>query len=212
MKIRGWDDQGNGAFGSSRAKGTRKHSGVDVVVEEGDSIHAMRAGIVSKIGYPHDPDNRKKGHLRYVEVAVGLRRHRYFYVEPTVRKYDVVEADQIIGKAQGLTEIYKGITDHIHFEIKLDDGSFIDPTNLVKSYEPPAPIISAKPDKDKPFFAKRSSDGTIMVYRRWDGGKFSTCTHALIDAMKFVEREIAEHGSEFAVKSVNAIDWSGVLG
>ncbi|MGY8872226.1 MAG: M23 family metallopeptidase [Pseudomonadales bacterium] len=210
MEIRGWDDQGNGAFGSSRAKGTRRHKGVDVVVCEGDAIHAFRAGTVTKIWYPYDPKDKKKGHYRYVEIAVGKRRHRYFYVAPAVRKGDRVEAGQIIGHAQGLTKLYPGITDHIHFEIMLPDGSFIDPTNLVKSIEKPIAVISVEPDKDKAFYAKYV-DGVIMVFRRWDGGKFSTMSKTVAEAIAFVEEQIKTLGKEFAVKHVDQIDWSGVV-
>lgn len=198
MEIRGWDKQGCGAYGASR--GGRKHNGVDIVVEEGDQIRAFRAGIVSKIGYPYNPNDSKKGHYRYVEVAVGSRRHRYFYVEPGVRKGESVEAGQVIGKAQGLTKLYPGITDHIHFEIKLDDGSFIDPTNLVKSINNP---------KDLPFRAKMVK-GIILIYRRTDGGFFSTMSKTIAEAAAFIELQIKNMGDEFDVRSLSQIDWTEV--
>lgn len=127
--IRGNDNFGSGAFGASR--GGRSHNGVDVACYAGSSILALKPGKVTKLGYPYNPNNEKKGHLRYVQVTHEGKNYRYFYVSPSVRVGDEVRVGDVLGKAQGLLKIYPGITDHIHFEIKLADGSFEDPTALV---------------------------------------------------------------------------------
>ncbi len=131
--IRVMDKFGSGAYGASR--GRRTHKGVDVACYQGSKIPAIKSGRVTKIGYPYRLDDKKRGHLRYVEITVDDEKHRYFYVSSFVKVGDLVEAGQVIGKAQGLLEIYPGITDHIHFEIKLADGSYKDPTDLVNGAE-----------------------------------------------------------------------------
>lgn len=129
--IRGRDSHGSGAFGASRVS-ARIHKGVDLACYAGSLIYSLTPGKVTKLGYPHDPSNIKKGHLRYVQVTHEGKDYRYFYVSPSVRVGDEVRKDDVIGMAQGLLKIYPGITDHIHFEIKLQDGSFEDPTPLIK--------------------------------------------------------------------------------
>lgn len=115
--IRGWDDQGNGKYLAKR--GDRQHKGVDLVTDINEPITSPCAGTVTKIGYPYDPQNIKKGHLRYVQVTDQDKlKVRMFYVEPCVKIGDKIEEDQIIGHSQDLTQIYPGITQHVHFEIK----------------------------------------------------------------------------------------------
>lgn len=130
LKIREQDSQGAGHYGAPR--GSRKHNGIDIVCHAGEVVTCFESGGVTKLGYPYNPNDDKKGHLRYVEVTVpNGDRHRYFYTGPLVDVGDSVERGQTIGSAQGLTEIYPGITDHYHFEIKLRDGSFIDPVPVL---------------------------------------------------------------------------------
>lgn len=132
--IRGQDDQGSGAFGASR--GSRKHNGVDIACLKGTMVISPVDGMVTKIGYPYDPRDANKGHLRYVEVTtVRGNRHRFFYVLPTdeVEVGVAVEAGDILGKTQGLTAIYPSITDHFHYEVIDPWGGFINPTAWIKS-------------------------------------------------------------------------------
>lgn len=127
--IRGQDRHGAGYFGAPRGK--RTHNGVDIVCRAGDAVTAFCDGTVTKLGYPYSPQDPKKGHLRYVEVTdIEGNRCRYFYVKRSVSMGDRVRRGDLLGVAQGLTEIYKGITDHYHFEIKLPAPSkkFIYPT------------------------------------------------------------------------------------
>jgi len=129
--IRETDSQGSGYFGAPR--GSRTHNGVDVACYNGSGIFPVIEGEVTKIGYPYNPNNEKKGHLRYIQVTdVTGRDWRYFYVLPSAKVGDYVTITDIIGIAQGLSDIYPDITDHIHVEIKID-GEFIDPTEYVFS-------------------------------------------------------------------------------
>lgn len=138
MKIiappRGTDKWGSGAFEARRKRsdGTiSTHNGVDIACFKGSLILSVVKGVCTKIGYPYNPKDFKKGHLRYVEITdrKGLR-HRFFYVGPVVKVGTTVEKNSIIGVSQGLIEIYPGITDHIHYEIKRKDGSFVNPKLL----------------------------------------------------------------------------------
>lgn len=132
IKVRGQDRHGEGHYQAPR-KG-RKHSGIDVVSHENEVVCAYEGGKVSKIGYPYNPSDHKKGHLRYVEITVpNGNRHRYFYTGALVDVGDVIEKDQTIGYAQGLQDIYIGITDHIHFEIMLPGKPkrFVDPVDAL---------------------------------------------------------------------------------
>lgn len=119
--IRGRDCKGSGYFGASR--GRRKHAGVDFVHCPGEPVCAFSAGTVTKLGFPY------AHHLqyRYVQVtdADGIEC-RYFYVEPCVALGDTVRAGQAIGATQKLGEVYPGITEHFHFEIRRD-GEHLDP-------------------------------------------------------------------------------------
>lgn len=127
---RTWDKFGGGAFGAPR--GDRKHMGIDLACWEGSSITTPHAGKVTKIGFPYNPDDPKKGRLRYVEILEqDLYRCRYFYVFPSVSPGDIVHPGDIIGTAQGLTKIYPGITDHFHYEVK-KGGSFVDPNEYLR--------------------------------------------------------------------------------
>lgn len=129
-KVRGCDAQGCGHFGAPR--GSRTHNGVDLIAGCGDIVRSLNHGIVTKLGLPYEPDDPAKGHLRYVQVTdeYGLN-FRYFYIEPLVEVGQEVIYAQPIGIVQGLTDIYKGITDHFHLEIKIGDD-FVNPTDLLK--------------------------------------------------------------------------------
>lgn len=126
MKIRGQDNWGSGAFGASR--GSRKHNGIDLIQVPGEVFYALSGGIVTKLGYPYGDDLS----YRYVEVTDSEgARWRYFYIEPSVKVGDKIEAYQEIGIVQELGTRYKGITEHVHLEIILKDGTFLDPSGVV---------------------------------------------------------------------------------
>jgi len=55
--------------------------------------------------------------LHQPKVFYNSDKYRYFYVEPLLLVGDTVKRGDIIGYAQGLTDVYPGITSHFHFEI-----------------------------------------------------------------------------------------------
>ncbi len=126
------DVHGQGHWHASRGK-NRLHQGVDVACYAGSRICAIKGGEVTKHGWPYQPDDSTRGHLRYIQVTdTSGQDWRYFYVHPLVDVGDWIMPGQVLGISQGLQEIYKGITDHIHVEVK-KEGVFIDPTRLVFS-------------------------------------------------------------------------------
>jgi len=131
IKIRGQDRHGAGHYLAPR--GSRKHNGIDIICHKNESVICFESGKITKIGFPYNPNDAKKGHLRYCEVTVSNGdRHRYFYVESIFLVGTLVERGDTIAWCQGLEEIYTGITQHYHFEIKKPDGSFIDPQEYLK--------------------------------------------------------------------------------
>ena len=123
--IRGIDDWGSGEYGASR--GNRIHNGIDILCPAGSAVLSRTDGIVTKIGYPYRLDQKGRSHYRYVEVTTGTDRFRYFYVKPTVTTGCKVLNGSMLGTSQSLLPIYPGIQDHVHFEIKLEDDSFVNP-------------------------------------------------------------------------------------
>lgn len=126
LLIRSPDIQGAGHFGASR--GSRKHNGIDLVLPIGSSVFSPINGAITKVGYPYrDPD---KKHIRYVEITKDSYKYRVFYICPKVEVGDVVTTKDIIGISQELGNFYKGITEHIHLEIKDITSKYIDPTPM----------------------------------------------------------------------------------
>ena len=117
MKLRRCDAQGCGHWQAPR--GNRKHNGIDVVCQAGECVESITDGIITKIGYPYNP-NSSKGHFRYVEVTdANKARIRYFYVMPSidVKVGKTVAQGDSLGNSQKLSNIYSGITQHYHLEV-----------------------------------------------------------------------------------------------
>jgi len=116
LRVRGLDAHGSGAWLASR--GNRFHKGEDIVCEPEEKIKSLTDGFVSKIGYPYNPSNKQKGHLRYVEITDKEKaKVRYFYVKSSVETGQKIKKGEAIGHSQDLTKIYPGITQHYHLEV-----------------------------------------------------------------------------------------------
>ena len=131
-EIRGTDKHGSGAYGASR--GSRTHKGVDLITRKDELIGSFCCGVVTKIGYPYNPiKHPDKAHFRYVQVTdedgVDVRS---FYLLPLVEVGDLIEIGSAIGQSQDLLEVYKGMTQHTHFEIK-KHGEFLNPVVYLKN-------------------------------------------------------------------------------
>ncbi len=120
QEFRKCDKFGCGHYGASR--GTRKHTGLDVIIEPDENTFSPIDGRVSKVGYCYNDDLS----FRYVEITNSKFVIRVLYIEPLVELGDWVKSGDYIGYGQSLQKRYKGITDHIHVEIKIG-GVFVDP-------------------------------------------------------------------------------------
>lgn len=125
LPIRLRDKWGAGYYGASR--GSRKHNGVDFVVEPGQHVRSCAEGTVTKLGYAYADDLS----FRYVEVTDSDGyRCRHFYVEPSVLVGCRVFVGTDLGTSQDLGKRYSDITPHFHFEAFTKAGKtrhYIDP-------------------------------------------------------------------------------------
>ena len=133
INLRGTDCHGSGAYLAPR--GDDVHHGVDPKAVKGEAVIALEGGTCTKIGLPYySNEHPEKNYFRYIQVTVkNGDRHRYFYCSSFPLVGDTVEKGDIIGWAQGIEDVYPGITPHIHFEIKKPDGSFIDPVPYLEA-------------------------------------------------------------------------------
>ena len=126
--IRGIDSHGSGAWLATR--GSRQHQGEDIECCAYDAILSDVDGIVTKIGYPYNPNDRLKGHLRYVEVTDSKRsRVRYFYISPNVSIRQKIKKGDVLGVSSNLKNIWDGMTQHYHLEVI----AYIKPTDYLES-------------------------------------------------------------------------------
>lgn len=122
--VRGQDRQGSGAWHASRDGGKRKHNGVDFAVAKYSTVLNGVKGTVTKIGYPYNPSDKKKGHLRYIEITTDDKiAVRYFYVQPekTIEVGQTICPGEKLGACQDLESIYPGMTNHVHLSVKFAD-------------------------------------------------------------------------------------------
>lgn len=126
LPKRGVDDWGDGEFQASRG-GLKKHKGIDYACYPGTAIQSPVNGLVTKLGYPYADDLS----YRYVQIKTeDEKKHRFFYVEPSVKVGDYVHFGDCIGEAQDIAGRYstpnKVMKNHIHYEI-LVNGKPINP-------------------------------------------------------------------------------------
>ena len=125
--IRQQDTWGSGGFGDPR--GDRVHRGIDYNCAVHSRVLAPVTGKVTKLGYTYPDDLR----FRYVQITdeKGLK-FRSFYVEPCVKKGDMVIKDtNIIGTTQMLGHRYPSITEHCHLEIIDKEGAYLNPEDYL---------------------------------------------------------------------------------
>lgn len=115
------DVQGAGHYGASRSRGTRTHKGIDLCNPDdthlpiGTEVQCGFSGEVVKVGLAYSDTDKR--HLRYVAIKLDNWYARIFYINPTVKVGDKVTPDMVIGTSLELGRFYKGITEHVHFEV-----------------------------------------------------------------------------------------------
>lgn len=126
------DKAGAGHFNAAR--GNRTHNGIDLDCMPGSLIESPVHGKITKFGYPYADDLS----WRYVEVTdCDHRRHRLFYVilSDGLEIGQSVCVGDVVGALQDIRERYPEEPDmhpHLHYEIKLEDDSYIDPEEFHK--------------------------------------------------------------------------------
>ena len=139
--VRGCDNYGCGNPGARRDGGTRSHAGADYVATPGQDVVAVADGTVTKVGYPYGDD------LSYRYIAIETTDGhvvRQLYVDPAngIAQGSTVSAGQSLGTYQQLGTRYPGITEHVHVDIWVDNGTAspwntgatnVDPTTLIPS-------------------------------------------------------------------------------
>ena len=125
-RVRGHDVQGEGRYGAPR--GNRTHTGTDYIGIPGQFVYACIDGRINRIGRVYSDSVE----YRYVAITSGNKEVRHLYVAPDemVMIGREVVGGQIIGTLQALHPRYRGISNHIHIDIKID-GTFVNPEDFI---------------------------------------------------------------------------------
>lgn len=127
LKLRGFDLGGSGSFGAPR--NGRVHKGLDITITPKQNVLAPFNGIVNRFGTVYNNDNK----YTLVEI-LGTDKFKGFkckimYVAPLVDKLgQKVLQNDLIGIAQDISQKYKTVTPHLHYEVYNDSGQLLDPT------------------------------------------------------------------------------------
>jgi murein DD-endopeptidase MepM/ murein hydrolase activator NlpD len=119
------DAWGSGAFGASRTG--HSHQGLDFVAMAGESVLSPVDGVVTRQLWPYATDTRYTGLEIDGSGEWAGYKIKLFYV--TGVKLGKVAAGDVVGTAQDLEKKYKGITNHVHVEVRLN-GTLKNPTDL----------------------------------------------------------------------------------
>lgn len=128
--------------------GSSDHKGVDIGLEEGEEVYAIKPGTVTRVSFQdYQTDKNTAGYGNWVEVEHenGLKtRYAHLKEKPLVQEGDVVDAGQVLGYVgnTGTQAYHNGEKSgyHLHFETlqKNDKGEYeaVDPSkNLDKSFK-----------------------------------------------------------------------------
>ncbi len=139
-KLRGTDAQGSGAYGAPR--GDRTHKGVDYACRPGSMVFSAIPGRVTRLGwcYKKTAENEAKGltELRLIEIRddkESLIRYMYVLPAPHIRKNLNLISGEFLGIVQRLP--YKGITQHVHVDVRQMVGrrrKFVDPVKYFEEF------------------------------------------------------------------------------
>ncbi|NWY01869.1 LECT2 protein, partial [Nothoprocta ornata] len=113
-KIRGCDTKGCGGYNQPR--GARRHGGVDVVCEDGSTIHALFMGRTDQQTRPYGNAIDDKVQLSGEGFCIKM-----FYIKP-VKSSGPIRKGENIGVLLPMQSVYQGITSHVQ------NHDFTDPT------------------------------------------------------------------------------------
>lgn len=118
---RGTDTWGSGYYRAPR--GDRLHNGIDKLAIAGSQLLSLTKGKVTKLGYAYADDLS----YRYIEIVDPMGNVlRYFYILPVVKVGQHIDENTILGEVQNLDKRYPGISNHFHFEVKVNN-KYLDP-------------------------------------------------------------------------------------
>ena len=109
------DKWGDGNWDAPRK--TRLHKGIDYSSKSGATkVLAPASGIIDKLGFCYSDDPS----FRYVQIRSDAGFViRLLYVMPLKKIKDKVTQGEVVGVVQSLDSRYKGITTHVHTEIRI---------------------------------------------------------------------------------------------
>ena len=113
--VRGADCQGSGGWKAGRKN--HLHSGLDFIAPEGCTVSSPVEGVVRRLGICYGDTDA----FRLVEIEHSQALIRVLYLKPSVGVGDFVYPGKPIGSAQAISSRYKGITDHVHLDVRLTD-------------------------------------------------------------------------------------------
>ncbi len=139
LTIRISDKWGAGHHGAPR--GSRRHDGTDYKCTAGQSVKSPISGRVVRVSRPYnvakEKDEKKKkekGKLSGLLIAASDGSiAKVWYIKPDAEIVGkVVAAGQTIGTALTLKNLYPGITDHVHVQIRGPKNQKVNPQHVIK--------------------------------------------------------------------------------
>jgi hypothetical protein len=127
QESRGIDRWGSGEFGASRDQSHRLHQGLDIRATAGEEVYSPIGGIVLREAVPYRDDGSYRGVVIRGEGEWSGYEVKVFYVDGAF--CGAVQPGQVVGSAQDLTRRYRGITNHIHVEVR-QAGRLLSPQEL----------------------------------------------------------------------------------
>lgn len=130
MPMDDWGTPEDGQWGVSRSGGRRRHKGIDMHAPEGTPIYTVAPGVVYR-AWKSKGKEKDGGYGNYVILAhdardaTGLPYWTYYthmLNPPTVQEGDRIPGNFLIGHV-GRTPIGRFTNAHLHFEVRLGDGS-----------------------------------------------------------------------------------------
>ncbi len=114
-------------FGAKESFRTKPHNGIDIRMEEGTPLAAIKDGVIKLADY----GDKNAGKTIFLEMEDGKTAVYGHLSKFLVKDGQVVEAGEKIGLS-GNTG--RSFGEHLHFAIK-DGGNYIDPTPLVDTVD-----------------------------------------------------------------------------
>jgi len=140
QRFRGKDAAGSGAFGASRKRKINgkwvsvpgAHKGIDIVTYTGQDIRSPIPGTIIHVGKAYSDDNRYDSIIiKGMGCAKGVTV-KILYAKPNVVVGQTIAVGNVIGTAENLYKKYKGITNHVHLEVRFNN-IIQNPTNLFQA-------------------------------------------------------------------------------